>query len=87
MFIVYFDYILSIASLSLCLCISSYSAYLNVHRVSGWHYVSVVLIYCLLVNTLFILGHVVDHGCDTLIESIVVHSPNIGHRSRVRLRR
>jgi hypothetical protein len=46
-FVVYFDYILSIASLSLCLCKSSYSAYLNIHRVSGWHYVSVVLIYCL----------------------------------------
>jgi hypothetical protein len=83
MFIVYFDYIPSIASLSLCLCISSYSAYPNVHRVSGWHYVSVVLIYCLLVNTLYILGHVVDRGCDTPVESFVVHSPNIGHRTRV----
>jgi hypothetical protein len=67
MFIVYFDYILSIASLSLCLCISSYSAYPNVHRVSGWHYISVVLIYCLPTNTLYISGHVVDRRCDTRI--------------------
>jgi hypothetical protein len=87
MFIVYFGYIFSIASLSLCLCISLYSAYPNVHRVSGWHYVSVVLTYYLPVNTLYILGHVVDHGCDTPIESFVVHSPNIGHRSRVQLQR
>jgi hypothetical protein len=83
-FIVYFNYILSIASLSLCLCISLYSAYLIVHRVSGWHYVSVVLIYCLPANTLYIPGHVVDRGCDTLIESFVVHCPNIGH---IQLRR
>jgi hypothetical protein len=86
MFIVYFDYILSIASLSLCLCISSYSARSGVHGVSGRHCVSVVLIYYLPVDTPYILGHVVDHGCDTLVESFVVHSPNIG-ASRVRLRR
>jgi hypothetical protein len=87
MFIVYFDYILSIASLSLCLCISSYIAYPNVHRVSGWHYVSMVLIYYLPMNTPYIPGHVVNHGCDTPVESFIVHSLNIGHRSRVRLRR
>jgi hypothetical protein len=33
MFIVEFDYILSIVGLLLCLCISSYSAYSKVHRV------------------------------------------------------
>jgi hypothetical protein len=87
MFVVYFDYILSIASLSLCLCISSYSAYPNVHRVSGWHYVSVVLIYYLPVNALYILDHMIDRRCDTPVESFVVHSLNIGHRSRVWLRR
>ena len=48
MFIVYFDYILSIASLSLYLCISLYSARSGVHGVSGRHCVSVVLIRCLL---------------------------------------
>jgi hypothetical protein len=78
MFIVYFDYILSIASLSLCLCISSYNAHSNDHRVSGRHCVSVVLICCLLADTPYILGHVVDRGCDTPIESFVVHSPNKG---------
>ena len=86
MFIVYFDYILSIASLLLCLCISSYNARSNVHGVSGQHCVSMVLIRCLPTDTPYIPGHVVDHGCDTLVESFVVHSSNIG-ASRVRLRR
>ena len=75
MFIVYFDYILSIASLLLCLCISSYSARSGVHRVSGRHCVSMVLIRCLPMDTPYILGHVVDHGCDTPVESFAVHSP------------
>ena len=37
-------------------------------------------------DTPYILGHVVDRGCDTPIDSFVVHSLNIGAR-RVRLRR
>ena len=78
MFIVYFDYILSIASLSICLCISLYSARSSVHGVSGRYCVSVVLIRCLPIDTPYIPGHVVDHGCDTLVESFVVHSPSIG---------
>jgi hypothetical protein len=82
MFIIYFDYILSIASLLLCLCISSYSAYYKVHGVGGRDHVSVVLIYYLPANTLYIPGHVVDRGYDTTVESFVVHSPNIGHRIR-----
>jgi hypothetical protein len=77
-FTVYFDYILSIVSLSLCLCISSYSIHPNVHRVGGRDHVSVVLICYLPANTLYILGHVVDRGCDTPVESFVVHSPSIG---------
>jgi hypothetical protein len=85
MFIGYFDYMLSIVGLSLCLCISSYSTCPKVPWMGGWHYVSMVLIYCLPVNALYILGHVVDRGCDTLVESFVVHSPNIGHRSRVQV--
>ena len=44
-------------------------------ELSGRHYVSVVIKYCLPVDALYILGHVVDHECDTLIESFVVHSP------------
>ena len=86
-FIVYFDYILSIVSLSSCLCISLYSTYSKVHRVGGGDHVSMVLICDLPANTLYIPGHVVDRGCDRPVESFVVHSPNIGHRSRARLRR
>ena len=78
MFIVYFDYTLSIASLSLFLCISSHRAHSSVHGVSSRHCVSVVLIRCLPMDTPNILSHMVDHGCDTPIESFVVHSPNIG---------
>jgi hypothetical protein len=78
MFNVYFYYMLSIVSLSLCLCISSYSIHPNVHRVGGRDHVSMVLICYLPRNTLFILGHVVDRGCDTPFESFVVHSLSIG---------
>ena len=78
MFIVYFDYMLSIASLSLYPCISSYSTRSAAHGVSGRHCVSVVLIHCLSADTPYILDHVVDHGCDTPVESFVVHSLSIG---------
>ena len=74
MFNVYVDYILSIASLSLCLCTSSNSAHSKVHGVGGRHCVSMVLIRCLPTDTPYILGHVVDRGCDTPVESFVVHS-------------
>jgi hypothetical protein len=86
MFIVYFDYILSIAGLSLCLCISSYSAYSKVHGVGGRDHVSMVLICYLPTYTLYIMGHVVDRWCDTTVESFIVHTPNIGYRSRAQLR-
>jgi hypothetical protein len=72
MFIVYFDYMFKIVSLSLCLCISSYSIHPNVHRVGGRDHVSVVLIYYLPMNTLYILGHVVDRGCDTHVDHVSV---------------
>ena len=45
---------------------------------SGRHCVSVVLIRCLPADAPYILGHVVDRGCDTPVESFVVDSPNIG---------
>ena len=86
MFIVYFDYIPSIVGLSSYSCMCSYSAHPKDPWVGGRHCVSVVLICCLLTDTPYILGHVVDHGCNTLIESFVVHFSNIGAR-RVRLRR
>ena len=47
-------------------------------ELSGRHYVSVVLKYCLPVDAPYILGHVVDRECDTLIESFVVHSSFVG---------
>jgi hypothetical protein len=78
MFIVYFDYMLSIDRLSLYSSISSYSARSSVHGVSGQYCVSVMLIHCLLADAPYIPSHVVDRGCDTLVESFVVHSPNIG---------
>jgi hypothetical protein len=88
MFIVYFDYMLNIVSLSLCLCISSYSIHpIKDPRVGGRDHVSMVLICYLPANTLYIPGHMVDHGCDTTVESFVVNSPKIGHRSRVWLQR
>jgi len=43
-------------------------------ELSGRHYVSVVLISYLPMDTLYILGHVVDRECDTLVESFVVYS-------------
>jgi hypothetical protein len=82
MFIVYLDYILSIVSLSSCLCISSYSTYSKVYGVGGGDHVSMVRLCDLPATTLYIPGHVVDRGCDRPVESFVVHSPNIGHRSR-----
>jgi hypothetical protein len=69
---------LSIARLSLCSSISSYSARSKVHRMSGQHCVSVVLICYLPTDALYISGHVVDRGCDTPVQSFVVHSSNIG---------
>jgi hypothetical protein len=46
-------------------------------ELSGRHYVSVVLRYCLPMDALYMAGHMVDCGCDTSVESFVVHSPCI----------
>jgi hypothetical protein len=79
MIIVYFDYISSIVRLYLYSSTCSYSAHSCDQRVSGQHCVSVVFIRCLPADAPYIPGHqVVDHGCDILVESSVVHSPNIG---------
>jgi hypothetical protein len=77
-FIVYFYYMLSIARLSSCSSISSHSVRSKVHGVSGQHFVSMVLIRYLSADALYILIHMVDHGCNTPIEYFVVHSLNIG---------
>ena len=45
------------------------------NEISGRHYVSVVLKYCLPADALYTPSHVVDHECDILVESFVVHSP------------
>jgi hypothetical protein len=79
LFIVYFDYILSTARMSLYSSIRSYSAYSLISWVSGRHCVSIVLICYLPANAPYIPGHVVDRGSDTPIEFFVVHSLNIGH--------
>ena len=44
-------------------------------ELSGQHFVSMVLRYCLSVDAFYTPGHVVDRGRDTLVESFVVHSP------------
>ena len=44
-------------------------------ELSGQHYVSVVLKYCLPTDALYTLGHVVDREYDIFVESFVVHSP------------
>jgi hypothetical protein len=86
MFIVYFDYILSTAGLSSCSC--SYSTHPKDPWVSGWHCVSIVLIHCLPMDTPYIPDHVVDCGCDTPIESFVVHSlMSVAHRIKLRRKR
>jgi hypothetical protein len=46
-------------------------------ELSGRHYVSMVFRYCLPMDALYMLGHVIDHRCDTPIESFVVHSPYV----------
>ena len=85
--LVYFDYMLGVVRVIIMFMqwIAKCS-FLLTNGVSGRHCVSVVLIHCLPTETPYILGHVVDHGCDTLVESFLVHSPNIGTH-RVRLRR
>ena len=50
-----------------------------VHELSGRHYVSMVLRYCLPADALCTLGHEVDRRCDTPVESFVVHSMFVEH--------
>jgi hypothetical protein len=77
--LVYFNYIPSIARLTLYLCISSYSAHSYDRRVSGEEHVSMVLRCYLPANTPYIPGSVVDHGGDYHpVESFIVHSLSIG---------
>ena len=54
----------------------------DAHGLSGRHYVSMVLRYCLPVDAFCTLGHVVGCECDTPIESFVVHFPFVEHIER-----
>jgi len=47
----------------------------DAHGLSGRHYVSMVLRYCLPVDAFCTLGRVVDRECDTPVESFIVRSP------------
>lgn len=73
LFIVYFDYMSSIVGLLLYPYTCSYSSHPIILDlgVSGTHYVSVVLRYCLSADALYVPGRVVDRGCDRPIESSV----------------
>jgi hypothetical protein len=51
-------------------CLAQFS-----RELSGQHYVSMLLKYCLPMDALYTLGHVVDQGYDTLVEFFIVHSP------------
>ena len=46
-------------------------------ELSGRRYVSMLLRYCLPVGAFCTLGHMVDRGCDTPVESFVVHSLSV----------
>ena len=77
-FNVYYDYMLSIARLSLYSSMDSYSAHLMICWVSGKPSVGMVPIPYFPAFAPYIPGRVVDRGSDTLIESFVVHPPSIG---------
>ena len=51
-------------------------------ELSGRHYISMVLRYCLPVDAFYTLGHLVDRGCDTPVKSFVVHTPFVEHVER-----
>ena len=66
MFIVYFDYMLSMASIIIMLMHKfAKRSILCTFGVIGRHCVSVVLVRCLSTDAPYILGYVVDHECDT----------------------
>ena len=77
-FNVYYDYMLSIARLSLYSSMDSYSAHLMISWVSGKPSVGMVPISYFSAFASYIPSRVVDRGSDTLIESFVVHLPSVG---------
>ena len=80
MFLVYFGNILDIVLIDdefMHMFAKLLAQYLR--ELSGRHYISMVLRYCLPADAFCTLGHVVDRGCYTPIESFVVHSPFVEH--------
>jgi len=77
-FNVYYDYMLSIARLSLYSSIESYSAHLMVPWVSGKQCVNVVFIQRLPAAASYMPGSVVVRGSDMPVESFGIHPPYVG---------
>jgi hypothetical protein len=78
LFIVHFDYMLSLVGLILSLCICSCSVHPLNSWVNGRYDVSVVLRWYLPTDAPYMLGSVVDHGTDNPAESFVTHTLCIG---------
>ena len=70
LFLVYFDYMLSVVRLELCLCIGSYSAYSLDRWVSGKYCVGVVPIPYLSTIVPYMPDRGVVHGSDSFIDSL-----------------
>ena len=77
LFLVYFDYMLSVVRLELCLCIGSYSAYSLGRWVSDRYCVGEVLRPYLSMISPYIPELEVDHGSDCPVESFVFLLPII----------
>ena len=77
LFLVYFDYMLSVVRLELCLCRGSYSAYSLGRWVSDRYCVGEVPRPYLSAITTYSLELEADHGSDSPIESFVFLLPNI----------
>jgi len=75
--LVYFDYMLNIVRLELCLCIGSYSTYSLGRWVRGRYCVGEVPRPYLSEITPYSLEHEVDHGSDSCVESFVFFVPII----------
>jgi hypothetical protein len=77
MFLVYFDYMLGIVGLDLYSNIGSYSACSLISWLSGQYCVGVVPIPYFPMIAPYISDLVVVRGCDILMESYIVHLPNV----------
>jgi predicted AlkP superfamily pyrophosphatase or phosphodiesterase len=79
MFLVYFDYMLSIVGLDLYSNIGSYSARSLISWVSGQYCVGVVPIPYFPAIAPYISDRVVVRRCDIPVEFYIVHLPNVDH--------